>query len=87
MVKKGTEALLEWCQRQVKGYDGVQVKDFTTSWKDGLAFCAILHKYRPNLLKFESVKGKDPKARLETAFKVAEKVGPCRTISKQLRSL
>ncbi|CDQ99928.1 unnamed protein product [Oncorhynchus mykiss] len=42
--------LLSWCQQQTQGYRGVAVSDLTTSWKSGLALCAVIHHYRPDLM-------------------------------------
>ena len=45
-AKSAKDALLYWCQKVVRGYRDVHVENFTTSWKDGLAFNAIIHAFR-----------------------------------------
>ncbi|XP_067246173.1 protein-methionine sulfoxide oxidase mical3a isoform X29 [Chanodichthys erythropterus] len=65
--------LLNWCQRQTEGYRGVSVSDLTTSWKSGLALCALIHRYRPDLIDFDSLDEKDVEKNNQLAFDVAEK--------------
>ena len=55
MAVKGAKALEVWARRVTDGYPNVRVRDMSRSWKDGLAFCAILHKFRPDLLDFDSL--------------------------------
>ncbi|XP_023647090.2 protein-methionine sulfoxide oxidase mical3a-like isoform X17 [Paramormyrops kingsleyae] len=64
--------LLSWCQRQTQGYRNVSVTDLTTSWKSGLALCAIIHRYRPDLIDFDSLEERDLEKNNQLAFDVAE---------------
>ncbi|XP_019371106.1 PREDICTED: protein-methionine sulfoxide oxidase MICAL3 isoform X1 [Gavialis gangeticus] len=65
--------LLNWCQRQTDGYSGVNVTDLTISWKSGLALCAIIHRYRPDLIDFNSLDEHNVEKNNQLAFDIAEK--------------
>ncbi|CAK6442962.1 unnamed protein product [Pipistrellus nathusii] len=65
--------LLCWCQRQTDGYSGVNVTDLTMSWKSGLALCAIIHRYRPDLIDFNSLDDQNVEKNNQLAFDIAEK--------------
>ncbi|XP_026323222.1 utrophin-like, partial [Hyposmocoma kahamanoa] len=63
--------LLAWCRAHTQNYSGVEVRDFTTSWSDGLALNALLHRWRPQLFDYAAVLRRAPVARLEHAFALA----------------
>lgn len=67
------EALLLWCKKKTHGYAGVNVENFTTSWKDGLALNALIHAHRPDLIPFDTLSSADPRGNLKLAMDVAEK--------------
>ncbi|XP_048042186.1 F-actin-monooxygenase mical2b isoform X7 [Megalobrama amblycephala] len=65
--------LLTWCQKQTEGYKGVSVTDLTSCWSSGLAFCALIHHFRPQLIDYDSLNEQDCAKNLQLAFDVAEK--------------
>ncbi|KAG9346529.1 hypothetical protein JZ751_006840 [Albula glossodonta] len=71
--KSAKDALLLWCQMKTAGYPNVNVHNFTTSWRDGLAFNAIVHKHRPDVIEFDTLKRSNAHYNLQNAFNVAEK--------------
>ncbi|UNI14220.1 alpha-actinin [Purpureocillium takamizusanense] len=70
------EGLLLWCQRKTACYDEVEVRDFSASWNDGLAFCALLDIHRPDLIDFDALDKSDHRGNMQLAFDIAhEEIG------------
>ncbi|XP_031845077.2 dystonin-like protein short stop isoform X41 [Nomia melanderi] len=67
------EALLRWARRSTARYPGVRVTDFTGSWRDGLAFSALIHRNRPDLVDWRGARTSQPRERLDRVFHVAER--------------
>jgi len=67
------EGLLLWCQRKTEGYSHVKVTNFHTSFQDGLAFCALIHRHRPDLIDFSALDPADKAGNLQLAFDIAAK--------------
>ncbi|KAK3902668.1 calponin homology domain-containing protein [Staphylotrichum tortipilum] len=67
------EGLLLWCQRKTACYDEVDVRDFTASWNDGLAFCALLDIHRPDLIDYDALDKSDHRGNMQLAFDIAHK--------------
>jgi len=70
------EAILIWCQCRTREYDNVEIRDFTQSWANGLAFCALIHNFFPNAFDYRSLRVDTPQDRMknyELAFATGEK--------------
>ncbi|KAL7406425.1 hypothetical protein ABVT39_019476 [Epinephelus coioides] len=65
--------LLTWCQKQTEGYRNVMITDLTSSWKSGIALCALIHKFRPQLIDFDSLNEEDHTANLQLALDISER--------------
>ncbi|KAM4630469.1 F-actin-monooxygenase MICAL2 [Polymixia lowei] len=65
--------LLTWCQKQTEGYRNVTVTDLTSSWRSGTALCSLIHRFKPQLIDFDSLNAEDPAANLQLAFDIAER--------------
>nr|XP_040033769.1 dystonin isoform X6 [Gasterosteus aculeatus aculeatus] len=77
------ERLLFWSRQMTDGYVGVRCDNFTTSWRDGRLFNAIIHKYRPDLVDMSYVSTQANRSNLENAFCVAERLGVARLLDPE----
>ncbi|XP_034230768.1 uncharacterized protein LOC117639325 isoform X2 [Thrips palmi] len=78
LVKNGgskRNALLKWCQNKTVGYRNIDITNFSSSWNDGLAFCAILHSYLPDRVPYDSLTPNEKRRNFTIAFAAAESVG------------
>nr|XP_032522225.1 dystrophin, isoforms A/C/F/G/H-like isoform X6 [Danaus plexippus plexippus] len=66
------KTLLAWCRNHTQDYAGVKVENFTSSWSDGLAFSALLHRFRPELFRYNDALGLSPSERLDRVFTLAQ---------------
>ncbi|CAL9682610.1 unnamed protein product [Knipowitschia caucasica] len=81
------DKLLTWCQERTRGYSGVVIHDLTTSWKNGLALCALIHSYCPELIDFQSLDKSEEEDNIQLAFDVAERafgISPLMTVEEML---
>ncbi|XP_057687979.1 cytospin-A isoform X2 [Corythoichthys intestinalis] len=68
-------ALLKWCQKKTEGYQNIDITNFSSSWNDGLAFCAVLHTYLPAHIPYQELSSQDKRRNFTLAFQAAESVG------------
>ncbi|XP_008303891.1 EH domain-binding protein 1-like protein 1 isoform X5 [Stegastes partitus] len=75
-----SQSLLQWCQNVTSGHQGVKVTNFSTSWRNGLAFCAILHHFHPDKINFDQLDPHDIKLNNKRAFDGFEALGISRLL-------
>ncbi|XP_061099271.1 cytospin-A-like isoform X2 [Conger conger] len=80
-------SLLRWCQSRTQGYEKIDITNFSSSWVDGLAFCAVYHTYLPTHIPYSTLSQDSKKENLELAFQTGESVGiiAMLTIDEMLR--
>uniref|UniRef100_A0A669E2T7 Spectrin beta chain n=1 Tax=Oreochromis niloticus TaxID=8128 RepID=A0A669E2T7_ORENI len=71
-TRSAKDALLLWCQMKTAGYPEVNIQNFTTCWRDGLAFNALIHRHRPDLIEFHKLTRSNATHNLQQAFNIAE---------------
>jgi len=81
--KSKTQLLLEWCQIAVADYDNVNLTNWTSSWWDGLGYCALIHHFFPNAIDYKSLSPENKQYNLKLAFDTAEKLGVCRFLDEE----
>ena len=75
----GKNALLLWAQNSTEGYAHVNITNFSSSFKSGMAFCALIHAHRPHLIHYHTLDPNNAAVNLETAFAAGEQIGVDRT--------
>jgi len=68
------EAILIWCQCRTREYENVKIQNFTNSWSNGLAFCALIHHFFPQAFDFSKLSGENRKQNFELAFQTGERL-------------
>jgi len=68
------EAILIWCQCRTREYENVKIENFTNSWSNGLAFCALIHHFFPQAFDFSKLSGENRKQNFELAFQTGERL-------------
>uniref|UniRef100_A0A8C4NM09 Calponin-homology (CH) domain-containing protein n=1 Tax=Eptatretus burgeri TaxID=7764 RepID=A0A8C4NM09_EPTBU len=71
------QILLDWVRKQTEGYPDVNVMNFSSSWADGLAFCALLHSSFPSAFEFSTLSSSQPQKNFKLAFDTAERLAHC----------
>ncbi|XP_036451705.1 smoothelin [Colossoma macropomum] len=76
-TKDVKQMLLDWCRAKTEPYEGVDIQNFSSSWADGLAFCALVHRFFPEGFDYCTLDPYDRRANFEKAFKTAERLADC----------
>uniref|UniRef100_A0A4W4HQC5 Calponin-homology (CH) domain-containing protein n=1 Tax=Electrophorus electricus TaxID=8005 RepID=A0A4W4HQC5_ELEEL len=71
------QILLEWCRSKTIGYQNIDIQNFSSSWSDGMAFCALVHSFFPTEFDYNALSPADRKHNFELAFSTAEQKAGC----------
>ncbi|KAI4889400.1 hypothetical protein NFI96_034093 [Prochilodus magdalenae] len=71
------QMLLDWCRAKTRGYDNVDIQNFSSSWSDGMAFCALVHNFFPEAFDYSALSPSNRRQNFEVAFKTAEAFANC----------
>ncbi|CAJ1058634.1 smoothelin-like 1 [Xyrichtys novacula] len=71
------QKMLQWCRNKTRKYEGVNIENFSSSWCDGLAFCALIHRFFPDAFDFSSLSPKEREKNFTLAFQTAESLADC----------
>ncbi|KAK7138503.1 hypothetical protein R3I94_013965 [Phoxinus phoxinus] len=71
------QKILNWCRNKTQKYEGVCIENFSSSWSDGLAFCALVHRFFPSAFDFSSLEASDREKNFSLAFSTAESLADC----------
>ncbi|XP_038123617.1 smoothelin-like protein 1, partial [Cyprinodon tularosa] len=76
-AKNVKQMLLDWCRAKTEPYEGVDIQNFSSSWKDGIAFCALVHRFFPDAFEYSTLNPYKPMDNFQLAFSTAERLAGC----------
>ncbi|XP_072309625.1 smoothelin [Eucyclogobius newberryi] len=76
-AKNVKQMLLDWCRAKTEPYEGVSIQNFSSSWKDGIAFCALVHRFFPDAFEYSTLNPNKPRDNFQLAFSTAERLAGC----------
>ncbi|XP_020485546.2 smoothelin [Labrus bergylta] len=76
-AKNVKQMLLDWCRAKTEPYEGVNIQNFSSSWKDGIAFCALVHRFFPDAFEYSILNPNKPRENFLLAFSTAERLAGC----------
>ncbi|KAG7480835.1 hypothetical protein MATL_G00060470 [Megalops atlanticus] len=71
------QMLLDWCRAKTRSYENVDIQNFSSSWSDGMAFCALVHNFFPHAFDYSALSPSNRRQNFEVAFSTAEKLADC----------
>lgn len=63
---------MRWCRKMTEEYENVSINNFSSSWSNGLAFCALIHHFMPDSFDYSVLSGENRRENFELAFRIAE---------------